>query len=84
MDRVDHFRIQYDVWIRRAHFIVEKFANHRRVTKDAARHGHRDSRSRRMLRRKKPAQDNSGKLRQFARRLRDNLSSHGIPSFRRS
>src|SRR5580658_8295585 len=44
MDRIDHFRIQYEVWIRRAHLIVEKFANHRRVTKDAASHGHRDSR----------------------------------------
>src|ERR1700733_1732171 len=85
MDRIDHFKIQNDVWIRRPHPIVEKFANHRSVTKDSASYGHRDSRkSSGPLPRKKPAQDDPGKLCQFARCFCDDLSSHSVPSSRRS
>src|SRR5271169_705607 len=42
-DRIHHVGVQDDLWIRRAHLIIEKVANHRRITKDSAGHGHRDS-----------------------------------------
>jgi len=85
MDWIDYFRIQNNLWIRRSHFIVKKFANHRRVTKDSASHGHRDSgKSSGTLERKKPAQDDPGKLRQLASCLRVNLASHCVSTLRRS
>lgn len=44
VDRFDHCRIQYNVRMLLANLIVEKFANHRGMTKDSTGHGHRDSR----------------------------------------
>jgi hypothetical protein len=60
VNRFDHFRVKNDVGMRRANFIVEKLSNHRRMTKDTARHGQWDSL---VPIGKKPQQDDAGKSR---------------------
>jgi hypothetical protein len=60
VNRFDHFGVKNHLWMRRANFIVEKLSNHRRMTKDSARHGQWDSL---VPLRKKPQQDDAGESR---------------------